>query len=850
VKEILKEHAEVDVDHRDIVFRFQRKGHQSDTVYVLCKSVKDSLKIQEIAVPKRRAYGEAFGCAFVWASRQAIFVPSTGDDMDIALTRKSGPESRFNVFSAGWHEDVDSEQLEGLLHSLRFYPIDIHRVPQSDGTCGFVLKFPSIKLAKCCINRLHRLKKRWRVSKNSSFYAHAQMIDIHWQDEDVYDDERLDGNNRNAENGRQKAIVYTAAGTTRDGKSAMCQLGRLKMMLHDTPGLEDDVLTENSEIWFGELLQKMRQKALEAIGRSDAVIFMVDAKEGVTPLDLKLARMVSKRVERLNELFKEKEERNERSRPPISIVLAANKSDGAQDFPTDAIADCYDLGLGDPVMISATKNEGMDDLYDRLMLDVGDRLRGAWADMDEGKVEGEGGEEDGDDDAIQAEMAGDGPSLETIEEMHEIWLKEAIEYQEYKEAIKEEKREAREKEKQKRRDRKRGLPVEESEGEEEEDFEEDEMERGPGMDDDIANEIGIDGRTMIERKALAKYLTKKPYHLKDKMTRDVVLEERRRLLRDERAINMAIVGLPNAGKSSLVNALLKEDRIITDSTPGTTTDTIVTDWAFRQHKVRLFDTAGVFKGWAYKGDKELMGPGSETQRAIRFAHVVVIVVDGSRAERSHIPNRAELRLLRMAVEMGKCVVVAINKWDLIEDRHKEKLRQLYVTNTVNKSAQVKGMPIIFISAKTGFNVMMMMTRIQALFRRWNGRVATSEINEWMRKFQEHYPPPWKDGVKFYPKYVTQVRSRPPTFVFWANTHGGFPPNYMQQMRNLMREEFGMEGTPIRMLIRSTLMPDPKKKLSKEETLKWKRMGPRQAEAVKHLKGAKGKAVKVKRMAST
>ncbi|KAF4656839.1 hypothetical protein FOZ61_006641 [Perkinsus olseni] len=622
----------------------------------------------------------------------------------------------------------------------------------------------------------------------------------------------------------------------------MCQLGRLKMMLHDTPGLEDDSLTENSE-----LLQKMRQKALEAVSRSDAVIFMVDAKEGVTPLDLKLARMLSKRVRRLNELFNEKEQKGERSRPPISIVLVANKADGAQDFPTNAIADCYDLGLGDPVMISATKNEGTDDLYDRLMLDVGDRLKGAWADIDEAVVE----KQEQDEDRIQAEMAQEGPSLEMIEEMHDIWLKEAIEYKEYKESVRQEKKEAREKERQKRRDRKRGLPVEESESDEDaEDFD-DEMFDGPPterVEENVADEIGVDGRTMLERKALAKYLTKKPYHLKDKMTRDVVLQERRRLLRDERTINMAIVGLPNAGKSSLVNALLKEDRIITDATPGTTTDTIVTDWSFREHKIRLFDTAGVFKGWAYKGDKELMGPGSETQRAIRFAHVVVIVVDGSRAERSHVPNKAELKLLRMASEMGKCVVVAINKWDLVEERHKEKLRQLYVTSTVNKSAQVKGMPIMFISAKTGFNVMMMMTRVQALFRRWNGRVATADINDWMRKFQEHYPPPWKDGVKFYPKYVTQVRSRPPTFVFWANTHGGFPPNYLQQMRNLIREEFGMEGTPIRMLIRSTLMPDPKKRLGKQEVLKWKRMGPRQAEAVKHLKGEKGKAVKVKRMA--
>ncbi|KAF4729303.1 hypothetical protein FOZ63_009106, partial [Perkinsus olseni] len=118
------------------------------------------------------------------------------------------------------------------------------------------------------------------------------------------------------------------------------------------------------------------------------------------------------------------------------------------------------------------------------------------------------------------EMAQEGPSLEMIEEMHEIWLREAIEYREYKESVRQEKKEAREKERQKRRDRKRGLPVEESESDEDEEDLDDEMFDGPppdGVEENIADEIGVDGRTMLERKALAKYLTKKPYHLKDKM---------------------------------------------------------------------------------------------------------------------------------------------------------------------------------------------------------------------------------------------------------------------------------------------------------------------------------------------
>merc|ERR1711957_1048404 len=127
------------------------------------------------------------------------------------------------------------------------------------------------------------------------------------------------------------------------------------------------------------------------------------------------------------------------------------------------------------------------------------------------------------------------------------------------------------------------------------------------------------------------------------------------------------------------------------------------------------------------------------------------------------------------------------------------------------------------------------TRSLALYKRWNARLPTSKLNSWLQAWMIRWPPPWRNGQKCSVKYITQTRSRPPTFVIWTNTTAGdMPRNYMQQLKNMMRTEFRISGTPIKMLMRSTLMPKPRTKLSKSDILKWKRIGPKQREAVKDL----------------
>eukprot|EP00971_Amphidinium_carterae_P040875 802854-Amphidinium_carterae.1 len=139
------------------------------------------------------------------------------------------------------------------------------------------------------------------------------------------------------------------------------------------------------------------------------------------------------------------------------------------------------------------------------------------------------------------------------------------------------------------------------------------------------------------------------------------------------------------------------------------------------------------------------------------------------------------------------------------------------------------------SAKYNLNLSMLVTRCLALVNRWSVRMPTRKLNDWLRAWVIRWPAPWKRGKKCSIRYITQTRARPPTFVIWTNsTEDEMPPNYIKQMKNGMREEFRMSGIPLRFVIRTTLMPKPRKKMTPREVLKWKRLGPKQAEAAMNL----------------
>ncbi len=300
-------------------------------------------------------------------------------------------------------------------------------------------------------------------------------------------------------------------------------------------------------------------------------------------------------------------------------------------------------------------------------------------------------------------------------------------------------------------------------------------------------------------------------------------------------IQIGIVGRPNAGKSSLLNALVQQDSAIVDDTPGTTTDSIAVNWNYRNHVLRLVDTAGITKGWKRGVPSDSGDPGMETLRTVFGSHVCILLLDATEAFRApnnfKFPSRQEVKLGNEIIDSGKCLIVAVNKWDLVPQSDRKEFKKNLLACIHESFYALKHLPILFISTKETGNLTNLLSHSVSVYRKWNMRVNASKLNDWLSAFVLQNPPPWKDGQKQYPKFITQTRSRPPTFALYTNTFGTFPENYLRQMEELLKEEFGLQGVPVRINLRSTLMPKPGAKLSSEDAEKWSKLGPRQAAAV-------------------
>jgi GTP-binding protein len=268
-------------------------------------------------------------------------------------------------------------------------------------------------------------------------------------------------------------------------------------------------------------------------------------------------------------------------------------------------------------------------------------------------------------------------------------------------------------------------------------------------------------------------------------------------------------------------------------------DAIVSDWHFKDQPVKLIDTCGVYRGWQYpRTDSGFLEPGMATRKAIRRSHVVVLCVDAQAFRKMTYytcPSQFEINLGAFVIEEGRGLIIAVNKWDLVEEDEQPKFRDDILKRIGERLSQIKGVPVVFMSAKYNLNLAMLMTRTLALHKRWSARLPTSKLNSWLQRWMIRWPVPWRHGQKTSVKYMTQTRARPPTFVLWTNTtYGEMPRNYLRQLQNAMREEFRISGVPIRFIYRSTLMPKPRKKLSKRDMLRWKRIGPKQAKAAMNL----------------
>lgn len=270
----------------------------------------------------------------------------------------------------------------------------------------------------------------------------------------------------------------------------------------------------------------------------------------------------------------------------------------------------------------------------------------------------------------------------------------------------------------------------------------------------------------------------------------------------DRPVRVAIVGRPNAGKSTLVNALLGEERMITGPEPGLTRDAVPSDLEWSGRRVRLYDTAGLRRKAKVKETAEKLGA-SDAIRALRFAEVVVLIVD---AERPF--EHQDLTIGDLVTQEGRALVIAVNKWDLVEDKQKA-MKELRATLAESLS-QVPGVALVTISALSGRGLNRLMEAVLEAYAVWNCRVPTSNLNRWLEEALARHAPPAAAGRRIKLRYMTQPSARPPTFVAFCSRPDGLPKSYVRYLTNSLREAFDLPGVPIRFNLRKGENPYAKR----------------------------------------
>lgn len=267
-------------------------------------------------------------------------------------------------------------------------------------------------------------------------------------------------------------------------------------------------------------------------------------------------------------------------------------------------------------------------------------------------------------------------------------------------------------------------------------------------------------------------------------------------------IRVAIVGRPNAGKSTLVNAMLGEERMITGPEPGLTRDSVASDIVYKGHAIRIFDTAGLRRKVRISELAEKLSA-SDAVRAIRFAEVVVLLVD---AERPF--EKQDLTIGDMVTQEGRALVVAVNKWDLVENKQKA-MRELRET-VATSLAQVPGVSLVTLSARAETGIEQLMKEIIKTYETWNKRVPTAALNRWLEEALSRHAPPAAAGKRIKIRFVTQPSTRPPTFVAFCQRAEALPKSYMKYLTNSLREAFNLPGVPVRFNLRKGDNPFAKK----------------------------------------
>jgi GTP-binding protein len=421
--------------------------------------------------------------------------------------------------------------------------------------------------------------------------------------------------------GRKLALVDDQPGVTRDRREGEAHLGDLVFTIVDTAGLEEGDPAS--------LAGRMRAQTETALSTCDAILFLIDARAGVTSADRHFANAL-RRVDK-------------------PILLVANKAEGAAG--RGGILDAYELGLGEPIALSAEHGEGTSDLYE----------------------------------ALRAALPEGRPSDEAFADAP-----------------------------------------------------------GPPVD------------------------PLKP-------------------------LRIAVLGRPNAGKSTLLNRILGEDRLLVGPEPGLTRDSIGLTARWGERELKLFDTAGLRRKSRVVDKLEKLAV-ADALRAVRFAEVVVLLLDAT------IPfEKQDLTLADLAEREGRAVVFGLNKWDLVEN--KSLAAQTLRAEADRLLPQLRGARVIPLSGLTGAHLDKLMEAVFQTHEVWNRRISTGRLNRWLAPVIDETPPPAVSGRRVKIRYMTQPKSRPPFFVLFGNQVDGIPESYKRFLVNGLRETFGLFGVPIRLSMR-------------------------------------------------
>ena len=273
---------------------------------------------------------------------------------------------------------------------------------------------------------------------------------------------------------------------------------------------------------------------------------------------------------------------------------------------------------------------------------------------------------------------------------------------------------------------------------------------------------------------------------------------KRQSAEDSPPLRIAVIGRPNAGKSTLINALIGEERLITGPEAGITRDAIAVDWMWDGHRVRLHDTAGLRKRGKVSDRLERMSA-ADTLRAVKFAEVVLLMMDAG-----HPLEKQDLHLADMAYSEGRAVAIAVSKMDLVENR--EAFVKDIQVEFERLLPQMSGAPIIPISALKNKGLDKIMPTLAKLHADWDAKVKTRDLNDWLHEMIERHPPPSINGRRVKPRYITQTKGRPPTFVMMCSRAAELPESYKRYLVNGLRDAFELPGVPIRLIVKAGKNP--------------------------------------------